>query len=789
MGRGSQKTATLDKPTTRRRNGAAPAAAAPNSPSGVFTPIIDPSTPPFYQEILETEDESTLLARLPKSHTYGEYVVILHRLSQLREQHAVTGLLSSAVYAKAKAEADVVKVRLDEAQAELEVLQQQLAAYLAEIEKSLDDDHIAGQVETERAQLESELLGYEWRRRLALEAFEQHPEVVALRAEIEKATRRASHGNVSNEKKLQELTKKLRKSIIAKGPTHPDTVALLAEKEKLSSADSGDEQTVPAEVADIEKQLDKLRLRLLGKEKEDKKTGERSFSGGEIDLSDAFARAKEEVELPLEVRLLERQAEIRRSNLQGGEAADKVNAAKDKVAKIQAEYDEVAAKVHVHEAALERAKRRAERARQKVVRFEPQQTGKDLEQELQKRPRQARALFVTDSELKDNILYVAALKGNAFEAFAEIRAADDSQFVAKMKKAGATVEANAAISTKNSYHNLAAGNRYTIKLPGKGAIHYVPHTPLKGASPIMSERGMLRVEGLAPDQAAKALQDFGLHSGLANEVPYDLIYRGTHRFGRVLPHHEPLASGREALKMPDGHMVVHGITGAGGGDAVIKRLEQIVESGGLKSIAERRRMSIEVSSTCPESDTMEGIDMGVPTQIRKDTSYGSHMWLLMHPEVINRRDCFFVPSGSGYEAYAKSIGQGTIHDPAPVAGRQKHLDSGLGGGNEWYFHHEISWNEVDTILVADEIYNQVVSKVSGWKQQGLLPDNVRVTSVSAGLVEPETKAKKGGWQVDEATGEVFYEEEDLTPVQTSGARNGAAMVIQRRARELARSLD
>lgn len=260
--------------------------------------------------------------------------------------------------------------------------------------------------------------------------------------------------------------------------------------------------------------------------------------------------------------------------------------------------------------------------------------------------------------------------------------------------------------------------------------------PIEHKAPF-SERGILRLERMTPRIALGHLQTLGLATGLAQMVPYDFIYRGRHRWGRVLPVHEEYAAGEAVLAIPEGYMVLHGMTGANNAKAALSRLESMVDTGGLKCIAERRRMGIGFNSMSPRGDIASGIDGGVPCKIGNVPCYGAMVVFAMKPEILERRDLFFSNHDFGggkdryphFTQYAKHIGQEKIFLPAPHHARQKHLDEGTEStDNEVYLQHEIAWDEVDTVFVSQQmgLYHKVLERMETWQAQGLVNPSVRV---------------------------------------------------------------
>lgn len=839
------------------------------------------STPAEYRKILQLNDEGELLALLENCQSYSRYVVILLRLAQLRDSHAVYGILGSVAYKNAQAAVETAQAKVDELEAELERRQSKDNA-----------DAIAEQVDRDRAAIEASILGWEWQYQLALDEFERTAEYLALKGQLEREQRVGQREVQTKSKKQVDLDKAIKKAIILHGPTHAKTLALREEKKQLEAAEAK-ASAKPAPAGDAAKEVEKLRQKLLGREKK-LPSGERIFTGGQLDLEPLYTARRDEVQVQVEMQLMERKVEKlhdRHSDLR-----HEIDVAK--VALVEAGQD-----LAVHNAALERAKRKAQAAREKVVEFEGQEIGAAFEHSLIERGGQFRAIFVENSLLKDNLLYAgyrqsnqavtaqtvsiealtppasvlsageeisdadkikweqeisfafsqpvivsARMKAADFEAhllqycptikaqldyddwtalvnwcydnasqaksgtvfvkgmqrwhlFADVEDGDaEKQIVKALEKAGATVTDNELdVPQYTSWASIKPGKRLTFSIDG-GFVHYVPHHSLSSKKSLpheapYSERGVLRVDGLAPAEAVETLNKLGIVDALTPMVPYNLIYRGTHRFGRVLPQYEPLASGRSALKFPASAMVIHGLTGIGQGGAV-KRLEQIIETGGLKSIAERRRMNISVQSMSPLGDIASGIDMGVPTKIGKTTTYGGTIFFCMKPEILNRRDLWFSNKDFGgghnrfgeYEAYAVKIGQGSIYTPPSVEARQKHLNSGLGSTNEAYFKHEISWNEVDTLFVAASLYDEVAKKAAKWRQTGLLPESVRIESFGEQQIAAAEQVSVGDWEIDD-DGELVFSLGSAIERPKKLYGTDINSKIQRRADEIARTVE
>lgn len=271
-------------------------------------------------------------------------------------------------------------------------------------------------------------------------------------------------------------------------------------------------------------------------------------------------------------------------------------------------------------------------------------------------------------------------------------------------------------------------------------------TPVKQEKQIphvapFSERGIIKFENMTPATASAIMQMMGLAEKPVEQLPVKLLYPGERRMGRISPRLAAYASGEADISPPPGHMIIHGMTGTSNREQVLARLDKIHESGGLKSIAERRRLGIGVETMSPRGDIASGIDTGVPCKIGSRTGYGEGVFFGLRPEAIKRRDIFFsdVDFGAGdsrydeYTAYAARIGQGKIFESPSHRSRVKHLSHGLGGKNEVWFQHEISWEEIDTVFVSSQYSQVVTERIDGWKKRGSLPAHIRVEIFSHDL--------------------------------------------------------
>jgi hypothetical protein len=705
-----------------------------------FIPLIHETTPHWARDILHEADEQALDAIVASPSSYGAYLLAMHRLAQLRDVHAVKGVLSKSAYEKKAAGVTAIKKQIEPLREELAKMH----------EVGLDEEKITRTLREEEASITESVLGYEWRYNLAIQACEAHPEYKAIIQGFDSLEKGLEKKKAGNTKQGKELKRELQKAIIRYGPTSKEVIALRASASAPTTPDA--EKDVDKKKLVLDKQMTSLQTRLLGKIKKKNSQGERYFDGsGEFDLEPLYSAHHKRYGEEVQIKLIERAASLRQID--------------DRSLQLQIlmKEKELALASHeldIHNAALDRAKKRAEAARAFVVEFDRQRFDNDFNELVKKRSDQLKAIFVEGSLFLDHLFYTYYdSTRNKWKVLAEISKNKESEVIKKLLSLGATLETESL----DGYSDPTLILKLSLS---KGVITYAPHSYLKidgqktdqiGA---YSERGQFRLKGLEPALAASALEELGFFERLLESVPYNLIYRGSQHFGRVLPPYEPLASGREALRFPSGHFITHTLTGAQGKEA-LARLKMIIPSGGLKSIAERRRMHIKVNSLNPMGDTREGIDMGVPTRIGTSLLYQGSVIFLVKPSVLDRRDMWFAESGGAYEAYAKKIGQGSMHDPCPVSGRQKHLDSGLKGSNETYLRHEISWNEIDTILISKEIYKESLTLFEGWKKEGLVPNEVRIEWFDNSSPKQAKFASEDiayTWEVDMVTGELRYSE-------------------------------
>lgn len=746
----------------------------------------------FHKFLLET-DMNKLKASLPKSSSYPEYQTIVFRMAQLNDEYAVDGLLSSSKYLEAKKKAEADKLKIEKAQAAYDKA-------MGKNKKFNDDQALEA--------LKKTLYPPNWEEALREQALLEDPEFIALQEELKHQLLNESKVKKPRKRvgELSDLEKKFKLSLIKNGPLHKDTKELRTQikniKEGLEEEQAVEDGEKKSEL--LKQQIIDLQKAKLGIKVQDDAV-KYHYEGGNLDIEQKI----DDYHLEREVELNEMLAEEKlKASLSGAE--------KEKAALLLAEkkYEESNHVLLAHEAAINRAKKKAQLAKEKELIFEPQNINSSFVNSLKKHKGQARAVFLEDSVFKDNIVNIAHHKDDVFEIHALVDEAKESKMIKTLDGKPISYELE-NLPSYGSWASKEIGKMAAYEVKSKyGTITYTPRKPhsSKFKEAVHSEQGILRVHAKTPEDALKALTEAKLAKSVCKSVPGDEIYRGKHRFGHVTPLYEPLATGEEAVSLPDEHMIIHGLTGAGGNAK--GHLENIIKSGGLKSIAERRRMNIKTQSMSPLGDIASGIDMGVPCKIGRETQYGGAIFFGMKPEAIERRDLWFsnVDFGGGhnrnasYQKYAKGLGQNDIHSPCPTEGRKKHLKNGLGATNEIYFRGEVSWNDVDTLFVANQSEGATIKEmVEKYKQNGLLPHHVRVEVVGSPPADakkattlkgktPTNKAKissSSGWTVTEDGKVVMLDTTDMEALEQETKSKKSWNIndhIRHRARVLARTI-
>lgn len=302
------------------------------------------------------------------------------------------------------------------------------------------------------------------------------------------------------------------------------------------------------------------------------------------------------------------------------------------------------------------------------------------------------------------------------------------------------------------YREIIAGDAHELSDPvapsGYESTAYRGREPVSHQAPF-SERGRLVVEGLSVQEGIETLQKLDITQKPVRDIPAAWVFgrensataEARHHRGRITPPHREFATKPpfDMSQAPgEGSMVMHGMTGCRSGEEVVERLGKLVDSGGIQSIAERRRMGITAATMSPRGDIASGIDRGVPCAIGSNPAHGARVFFGLRPEILERRDLWFSPRDFGssddryeqYTAYANQLGQKRIYQPTPYQGRKKHLESGLGRvDNEVYFRDRVGFKEIDTIFVeagGDIDYRNLREQINQWKREGKLPERIRV---------------------------------------------------------------
>jgi hypothetical protein len=247
-----------------------------------------------------------------------------------------------------------------------------------------------------------------------------------------------------------------------------------------------------------------------------------------------------------------------------------------------------------------------------------------------------------------------------------------------------------------------------------------------------SERGQLVVSGISENSD---IQEWLKELQLATDVQVH-----PQRWGRVHPRLSDYTSSPPP-QMPDGCMVLHGMTGIASWGQALHRFGQILQSGSLLSVAERRRRGFGAITMSPLGDMASGVDWGVPCTIGACPSYGKWIVFGLKPEVLMRRDLWFSDHDFGggrcrydlYKAYAQSLGQRRIFEPCPHTARQQHLASCKNWKhNEVWLAHSIAWEEIDSIFVteAGNLAGKVQAGVNRALESGMIESNVQVIPYS-----------------------------------------------------------
>jgi hypothetical protein len=234
---------------------------------------------------------------------------------------------------------------------------------------------------------------------------------------------------------------------------------------------------------------------------------------------------------------------------------------------------------------------------------------------------------------------------------------------------------------------------------------------------------------------------------LAERVPFGWTHPEGHDArvappGVLTPSRAAYAVGQERIELPTGVMPMHGMTGCSSASVAHDRLDTMIESGGLLSIAERTRRGIRLRSMSPLGDIASGIDGGVPCSILPTPSHGDYYHFVLSPRLLERRDLWFSDRDFGggdsrydrYTTYANKIGQRRIWDEPSHESRKRHLATGIESStNEVYCRDSVGLHEIDTVLLTFENRDEYVrglEALAAHKRAGRLPAHVRAEATS-----------------------------------------------------------
>lgn len=226
---------------------------------------------------------------------------------------------------------------------------------------------------------------------------------------------------------------------------------------------------------------------------------------------------------------------------------------------------------------------------------------------------------------------------------------------------------------------------------------------LKAQAPV-SERGFFKIVLETDylqhmDKLWVDLNSFGIGVQFSNKQT----------FGRKHAH----LPAKKPLKIPEGNLVIHGLTGISSWGEALNKFDQILKSGELMSSAQRRHQGSISHTMSPIGDLASGIDWGVPFTISPIPSYGKWIYFVLKRETLLRKDLFFSDRDFGggknrlplYNQYAQSLGQESIFDAPDFGARQKHMYHlpaihQAGELNEVWFSHSVRMDEVAALVVT-----------------------------------------------------------------------------------------
>jgi hypothetical protein len=164
-------------------------------------------------------------------------------------------------------------------------------------------------------------------------------------------------------------------------------------------------------------------------------------------------------------------------------------------------------------------------------------------------------------------------------------------------------------------------------------------------------------------------------------------------------------------RLDDLPTIIHGLTGVENVQTAAGRLQAILDSGGLRSTADRRRRRLKYVSLSPLGDIGSGVDWGVACKLGSEPCYGKWVFFELKPETLLRRDMWFADRDFGggssrydnYNLYARSIGQEYFWLPPSLESRREHISKGISKpDNEVWFAGEVGLEEIQTIWLFDD---------------------------------------------------------------------------------------
>lgn len=183
--------------------------------------------------------------------------------------------------------------------------------------------------------------------------------------------------------------------------------------------------------------------------------------------------------------------------------------------------------------------------------------------------------------------------------------------------------------------------------------------------------------------------------------------------------------------------IIHGMTGCDSPDEALKRLQNIIDYGGILSQQQRRKQDLKLKTLSPVGDIASGIDWAVPATIRPIPTYGKWIFFILEPEILHRNHIFFAPKDFGggknrfsaYQNYAKSIEQQCFTSPPSFKSRRIHwqnINKIISQFNEVWFKDIITWDEIKTVAVDKTILFEVQTIINKAQQNKLISGHIQV---------------------------------------------------------------